>query len=173
MAAGGAVEVRLAQSGRDDAAVARLMEEYLTWALQRLETEYGITDLPVDPVPAASSLNAYYPPRGRLAVAEVAGQPAGIGAVRSLGDGVAEVKRMYVAPTYRGRGVGAAVLDFLLTQIEEDLDADTVRLDTCLFMTSAQRLYRSRGFVQRSAYEGSEIPVRLQQYWYFFERATG
>jgi hypothetical protein len=45
-----------------------------------------------------------------------------------------------------------------------------VRLDTCEFMTDAQRLYRSRGFVERDPYEGTEIPERLRTYWLFFER---
>jgi hypothetical protein len=30
--------------------------------------------------------------------------------------------------------------------------------------------YRSRGFAERSPYEGTEIPERLQKYWSFFER---
>jgi hypothetical protein len=49
--------------------------------------------------------------------------------------------------------------------------ARTVRLDTCLFMSDAQRLYRSRGFLERPPYAESEIPAHLQQYWMFFEKA--
>jgi hypothetical protein len=37
-------------------------------------------------------------------------------------------------------------------------------------MTDAQRLYRSRGFIERPPYEGTEIPERIQQHWIFFER---
>ena len=37
-------------------------------------------------------------------------------------------------------------------------------------MTDAQRMYRSRGFIERSPYEGSEIPEHLQRHWLFFER---
>jgi len=50
------------------------------------------------------------------------------------------------------------------------MGATTILLDTCRFMTDAQRLYRSRGFVERSPYEGTEIPPRLQDLWIFFER---
>jgi hypothetical protein len=39
-------------------------------------------------------------------------------------------------------------------------------------MATAQRLYSSRGFVERTPYEGTEIPVRLQQYWLFFETTS-
>ena len=166
------VEVRPAQTGRDDAAVSRLMTDYLVWALAQLEAEYGIVDMPVDPTQAAKSQDAYRPPHGLLAVAELDGQIAGIGAVRNLGPGIAEIKRMYVPPPFRGLRVGSGILDFLLAHASEALQAATVRLDTCRFMTPAQRLYRSRGFVERSPYEGSEIPARLQKYWLFFEKTV-
>jgi GNAT superfamily N-acetyltransferase len=164
------VEVRPAQTGPDETAVSRLMTDYLAWALAQLEAEYGIVDLPVDPTQAAASQDAYRPPHGLLAVAELDGRIAGIGAVRNLSPGVAEIKRMYVPPPYRGLRVASGILDFLLAHAHDVLQATTVRLDTCRFMTSAQRLYRSRGFVERSPYEGTEIPARLQKYWLFFER---
>ena len=86
--------------------------------------------------------------------------------------GTAEVKRMYVAPAWRNRRVGSAILDQLLDMARE-MGASTVLLDTCRFMTDAQRLYRSRGFVERSPYKGTEIPLRLQHLWIFFERSAG
>jgi hypothetical protein len=51
------------------------------------------------------------------------------------------------------------------------MGAATLRLDTCRFMSDAQRLYRSRGFAERTPYEGTEIPPRLQHHWVFFERS--
>ena len=164
-----AVEVRLAQDGRDEAAVSRLMTEYLAWALAQLEVEYGIVDMPVNPTRAAEALDAYHPPHGLLAVAEVNGRIAGVGAARSLSPGTVEIKRMYVALPYRGLHIASGILDFLLVHAESELRATTVRLDTCRFMVTAQRLYRSRGFAERTPYEGTEIPVRLQKYWLFFE----
>ena len=78
------------------------------------------------------------------------------------------MKRMYVAPGWRDQHVGSAILDRLLDHARE-MGATTVLLDTCRFVTDAQRLYRSRGFVERSPYEGTEIPMRLQHLWIFFE----
>jgi ribosomal protein S18 acetylase RimI-like enzyme len=164
--------VRPARDGDDDRAVAELMTDYLAWALARLEAEYGIVDMPVDPTRTADGLDAYRPPRGQLAVAELGGRVAGIGAVRRLGPGVAEIKRMYVAAPYQGLHLGSAILDFLIGSASSELAATTVRLDTCRFMVPAQRLYRSRNFVERPPYEGTEIPTRLQQYWLFFERTS-
>jgi N-acetylglutamate synthase-like GNAT family acetyltransferase len=114
-------------------------------------------------------LASYRPPVGKLLLAECDGQPAGVGAIRKLRTGVVEVKRMYVAPAWRDRHLGSGILDRLLDEAQE-MGATTVLLDTCRFMTDAQRLYRSRGFVERSPYEGTEIPPRLQHLWIFFER---
>jgi GNAT superfamily N-acetyltransferase len=161
---------RVASPDRDHSAIAALMSDYLRWALDRLESEYGITDMPVDPEQTVHSLDAYLPPHGLVVIAEVQGRAAGVGALRRLEPGVAEVKRMYVHPDHRNRHLGSGVLDVLLTQAAATFQATTVRLDTCRFMHSAQRLYRSRGFEERPAYEGTEIPQRLQQYWMFFEK---
>jgi GNAT superfamily N-acetyltransferase len=76
---------------------------------------------------------------------------------------------MYVDPDARGDHLGARILDRLIDTARE-AGASVVRLDTCEFMTDAQRLYRSRGFVERDPYEGTEIPERLRTYWLFFER---
>jgi N-acetylglutamate synthase-like GNAT family acetyltransferase len=86
-----------------------------------------------------------------------------------LGADVAEVKRMYVEPRWRDHHVGSAILDRLLEDASMR-EVRIVRLDTCRFMTAAQGLYRSRGFLERTPYEGTEIPERLQQHWIFFER---
>jgi GNAT superfamily N-acetyltransferase len=162
--------IREAVPDVDDDAVAALMVPYLTWAIERLATEYGVDEPPTHPSLVREGLANYHPPAGRLLLAECDGQSVGVGALRTLRTGVVEVKRMYVAPDWRNRHVGSAILDRLLDQAGE-LGATTVLLDTCRFMTKAQQLYRSRGFVERPPYEGTEIPPRLQDHWIFFERA--
>ena len=77
---------------------------------------------------------------------------------------------MYVVPAARSLHVGSAMLDRLIDEARA-MDSRTLRLDTCRFMTDAQRLYRSRGFAERSPYPESEIPPLLQRYWLFFERS--
>ena len=163
-------KIRVASPGRDHSALSALMSDYLRWAVRQLKSEYGITDMPVDPEQTVHSLDAYFPPHGLAVIAEVEGRAAGVGALRQLQPGVAEVKRMYVHPDYRNQRLGSGVLDALLTQATVTFQARTVRLDTCRFMQSAQLLYRSRGFEERPPYEGTEIPLRLQEYWMFFEK---
>ena len=154
----------------DDAAVAALIVDYLTGAIRRLKDEYGLTEAPTDLGSIRSSLQAFRPPNGSLIVARTDGELVGVGALRTLAPGVAEVKRMYVAPQWRGRRLGSAILDRLIDEARDSLAAKIVRLDTVRFMKDAQYLYGSRGFVERSPYEGTEIPPQLQEYWRFFEK---
>jgi len=169
MAGASRAVIRDAQSGEDEDAVVRLMAEYMSWAHERLAAEFDVHEPPADPAKIRDHLDDYRPPKGRLLLAECDGQRVGVGALRMLGADVAEVKRMYVAPHWRDRHVGSAILDHLLNEARTR-SARLVRLDTCRFMTGAQRLYRSRGFTERSPYEGTEIPKRIQQHWIFFER---
>jgi GNAT superfamily N-acetyltransferase len=161
--------MREAEAGVDDETIAAVMVEYLEWAHERLLELYGVGDPPTDPRLVRQSLHEFRRPDGVLLLAESGGLPAGIGALRRLSDDIAEVKRMYVVPTFRGRHISSAILDRLIAEARA-MGATTLRLDTCRFMSDAQRLYRSRGFVERGRYEGSEIPPRLQQHWVYFER---
>jgi len=163
------VVIRDAVPGRDDDDVVRLMGEYMSWAHETLAREYGVQEPPADPAEIGAHLDGYRHPKGRLLLAEVDGGAVGVGALRMLDTDIAEVKRMYVDPHWRRHHVGSAMLDALLAEARAR-ETRTVRLDTCRFMTSAQALYRSRRFVERQPYEGTEIPKRLQQHWIFFER---
>ncbi|GAA2795720.1 GNAT family N-acetyltransferase [Crossiella cryophila] len=152
-------------------AVGDLLVEYMTWATGQLRATFGV-DSPTDPSAMRAGLAEYATPASVLLVAVAeSGELAGTGAVRTLEPGVAEIKRMYVRPAWRGQGVGSRLLDGLLDQAAR-LDASTIRLDTARFMADAQGMYQSRGFVRRDPYPGTEIPPHLQQYWYFFERTV-
>lgn len=100
---------------------------------------------------------AYAPPRGRLLLAWVDGEVAGCGALRPLGGDAAEMKRMWVRPAFRGRGLGRAVAEALLQAARAEGYA-RVRLDTLPVMTEARALYRSLGFVQVPPYNDNPLP---------------
>ena len=171
MSVAGGCLIRDAQPGLDDDAVAALLVDYLTWAIERLAKEYGVDEPPTHPTLVRDGLASYRYPAGKLILAECDGRPVGVGAIRTLRAGVVEVKRMYVEPSWRDRHLGSAILDRLLEEAN-NMGATTILLDTCRFMTDAQQLYRSRGFVERAPYEGTEIPPRLQHLWIFFERTV-
>lgn len=152
----------------DDESVAILAFEYLRWAIERLRDEYGVQWPPLTLQDVEKSVGDFRQ-EGSVLLAELGGSPIGMGAVRRLDREAVEVKRMYVREEARGMRIGATLLDRLMDQAHV-MGASVLRLDTIRFMTDAQRLYRSRGFVERPPYEGTEIPESLRKYWLFFER---
>src|SRR5262249_60591573 len=82
--------------------------------------------------------------RGAFLVASLAGRPVGCGAVRRIDNGVAEVKRMYVSPDVRGRGVGGIVLAALEAEARA-LGAGRLVLEAGERQPEAIALYRRGG----------------------------
>jgi ribosomal protein S18 acetylase RimI-like enzyme len=73
------------------------------------------------------------------------------GGLRRLGEGVAEIKRMYVRPDARGRGVAAALLR-TLEEAAAAMGYAYARLDTGPKQVTAQRLYRGAGYGEIAPY---------------------
>ncbi len=73
------------------------------------------------------------------------------GGLRRLEDGVAEIKRMFVRPSARSRGVARALLD-ALEQTAKELGYQKVRLDTGPKQVHGLALYRSAGYVDVPPY---------------------
>lgn len=90
-------------------------------------------------------------PRGTFAVAYEAGEPVALGAWRLLPDGRAELKRMYVRPDRRGRGLSRRVLQWLERSASEAGVAEMV-IETNVVHDTAIRLYESAGYRPIAAY---------------------
>jgi putative acetyltransferase len=92
-----------------------------------------------------------------ILLAEVAGEVMGCAAVREFEPGVAELKRLYVRPRARGRGLGRA-LSVEAIERARAIGFRAIRLDTLPEMTAATALYRNLGFQEISAYRYNPIP---------------
>ena len=145
--------------GKDLDDVKRLFEEYA----RALDFDLGF---PIegfqDEIRALPGV--YAPPRGRLLLARVSGQPAGCIAVRDLGQGIGEVKRLFVRPDFRHAGLGRVLTEAAL-EAASDLGCNQLRLDTLPPMREAIGLYRSLGFLERGPFGDPPTPGAI-----FFER---
>ena len=93
----------------------------------------------------AAALDGYRPPSGEFLVAQIAGEPVGCGALRLLSPGIGEIKRMWVAPQARGRGVARKLLA-ALERAARARQLRAVRLDTHSSLAEALQLYRASGY---------------------------
>ena len=108
----------------------------------------------------------YARPNGRLLLAYVDGKPAGCVALRDLGDGACEMKRMFVPETFRGRGVGRALAERIIAE-GKDAGYRTMRLDTSRRQDEAMRLYENAGFRRIPPYY--DLADDVKEWLVFFE----
>lgn len=166
------MKIRTAQFTSDLETIVGLNREYLLWATGQLLNEFQqVMPVPDDDT-AARGIRAFDSPDAAFFVIEHEDGLVGMGALRTLASGIVELKRMYIQPTYQGKGLGSELLRTLMETATGPLGATTLRLDSCRFMLQAQRLYERYGFVERTPYEGSEIPQDLQKYWRFYEKPS-
>jgi DNA-binding MarR family transcriptional regulator len=87
------------------------------------------------------------PPAGLMLVAYLRGEPVACGAVKHLPGGPSDIKRMWVAETARGLGIGRRLLEALEAEARRS-GAAAARLETNRMLTEAISLYRSAGYVE-------------------------
>lgn len=105
----------------------------------------------------------YAPPRGWLLLARDGAHAAGCVALRPLEEeGVCEMKRLFVRPAYRGRGLGRLLAARMVSEATA-LGYALMRLDTLDTLDEAMRLYRSLGFRRRPPYYANPLPGVV--YW--------
>jgi GNAT superfamily N-acetyltransferase len=96
----------------------------------------------------------FSPPGGGFLVLSEAGRPVAGGGVKRLDERACEIKRMYVVPEARGRGVGRELLA-ALEELARDLGYAVARLDTGPKQPGAQRMYERAGYAAVPDYNGN------------------
>jgi len=103
----------------------------------------------------------YAPPEGRLLLAEYDGQLAGCGALHKLEFSVCEMKRLYLRPQFRSKGIGRAIAERLIAEARQ-IGYARMRLDTVEpVMKDAVAMYRKLGFNEIPPYRKNPIEGAL------------
>ncbi|PJI42122.1 GNAT family N-acetyltransferase [Ferrovibrio sp.] len=95
--------------------------------------------------------------RGALLLAKRNGEAVGVVGLRNLGDGIAEMKRLYIDPAGRGHNFGRALTDAVLAEARR-FGYRAIRLDTFPSMVAANRIYDALGFRDIPAYYDNPLP---------------
>ena len=153
-----------------------LNEEYFEWVFGQIRRNYQIEVLPTNEISYRDFANIivnefafFTPPEGISYLVYIEEVAAGMGALRNMDKNIGEIKRMYIRPNYRGKGLGKKLLERLLEKAKE-FGFSSIYLNTGPFMKNAQHLYHSLGFAERDEYEGSEVPEKMKPFWLFMEK---
>jgi GNAT superfamily N-acetyltransferase len=140
-----------ARSAADIEQARQLFREYSAWAktdlcFQNFEKE--LAELP----------GRYAEPDGRLLLAFHDAQLAGCAGFRKIGEGICEMKRLFVRDAFRGKGIGRDLIRAIILEATE-IGYLRMRLDTLPpQMNDAIALYRSFGFKEIEPYYDNPVP---------------
>jgi GNAT superfamily N-acetyltransferase len=103
----------------------------------------------------------YSPPHGKLLLAEFEGELAGCVALHKLENEICEMKRLYLRPQFRGKGLGRALATRIIAEAR-DLGYSRLRLDTVeSAMQDAVAMYLKLGFRKIDPYCENPMPSAL------------
>jgi ribosomal protein S18 acetylase RimI-like enzyme len=164
-------EIAEATTDEDYAAFGALIREYWEWLQSRYADVPGL----VDNVGGYQALDAelmslpatYGPPKGRTLLARRDGEVVGGVALKDLGDGSCEMKRLFVPERFHGGGTGRRLCGALLDMAVAD-GYRLMRLDTGSHNTEALAMYESLGFREGPSYH--DYPAELVPHLRFLER---
>ncbi len=121
-------------------------EESLGFDLSFQDFEKELAELPGE----------YSPPGGRLMLAVQGEEVVGCVALRKIEDGICEMKRLYIRPNFRRKGIGRQLAEKIISEARK-IGYTHMRLDTISSMKEANTLYESLGFKEIKPYRYNPI----------------
>ena len=147
-------EITVRAEAADSLIAVRLVDAMVT------EMDQLYAQGPARGVGSGASPSDFSPPTGAFLVIYVGGKPVAGGGIKRDEDGVAEIKRMYVAPAARRQGLGRRLLEALEDKARE-LGYVRIRLDTGNRQPHAQAMYERAGYHPIDNYNGN----RQASFW--------
>jgi GNAT superfamily N-acetyltransferase len=138
-------EIIQARSAADIEQARELFREYSAW----VETDLCFQNFEKE---LAALPGSYAEPDGRLLLAFHDAQLSGCVGLRKIGEGICEMKRLFVRDAFRGKGIGRGLIEAIIREATE-IGYERMRLDTLPpQMNDAIALYRSFGFKEIEPY---------------------
>jgi putative acetyltransferase len=164
-------EVRVATTPDDYASFATLIREYFDWMFARYGDLRGFIEAVGGHQGVDQELrdlpSQFGPPAGKTLIAWRGAEPVGCVAYKDLGDGTAEMKRLFVPDRFQGGGLGRRLSGAIVDQARAD-GFTTMKLDTGFLHEEAMGMYASMGFRPCDPY--INYPPDLLPHLRFFER---
>lgn len=139
------IVIKQIETPEDIEAVRALAREFVAYAMTQDPDAQDADAFKGSEAQLAALPGMFGPPDGAFLLATVDGAPAGCVAHYSHGDGVCEMKRMYVRPQFRGLKLGQALVDALLAQARAQ-GFRRMALDSFHTLEAAHRLCERAGF---------------------------
>ncbi|MEM7209666.1 MAG: GNAT family N-acetyltransferase [Pseudomonadota bacterium] len=145
------------RSNQEKSIAASLIREYLEFLNLRIKRDYEIEfDLDAMVDSDVRDESKFHPPSGRFYLVTCNDKICGIGCLKKIDDGIAEIQRMYVTPESRGMGIGRAIANQLINDAKS-VGYQRLKLESLRFLEAAHSLYRSLGFKEINPYADNSM----------------
>ncbi len=165
-----AITITAVDRVEDHDEISGILREYLEMVLESFRSEAGI-EADADELVRGTigNISAYLPPDGRLLLARDGAQTlVGVIFLKRIRPDAAEIKRLYVRPAARGTGLGRRLTELALDEARA-MGMRSVLLDTPIWLTTSQSLYRSMGFRDILRYPETENDISMDPYLVYME----
>ncbi len=169
---------RVARLPDDADLLVDLNTEYLAFVFDELAKAYPVTRADVFP---GGDIRGYVEaalpkivgpgaPASQFYLVEIDDLVVGMGGLRTVRPGIAEMKRVYVRPDARGSGLGRAIVERLIADARQ-FGFEIMFLDTSPTLTAARALSARLGFAELPPYPEVEVPAAFHHFWVFMARS--
>ena len=150
------MEITMQPAYQQPEAIRELLVEYTGMLLDRAPAFAGYLERQGFERELTHLREKYGTPHGRLYLVRVDGQAAGCVAMWPLDQGKCELKRLYIRPAFRGRGLAKRLMERLLADARAE-GYQAMLLDTFPFLSQALDLYRQLGFYEIPSYNNTPL----------------